>query len=108
MPTYNYICEIEDKEFEEFHSIMIVLEDCPICKEAGREPHCPKRLISGGSGRGIVELVGNEVIENNKREADKLSKEVYGSEKAYANFISDAKYQSIQQGLDKGRSNRRR
>jgi hypothetical protein len=56
MPTYTYFCEPANEEFEEFHSIMIVLDDCPVCKEKGLPSHAPKRLISGGSGRGIVEL----------------------------------------------------
>lgn len=106
MPTYLYKCEINDVEFEEFHSIKIVLEECPICNEKKMEQHKPSPLISGGSGRGIVELTGNELRTKIKEDAQKFKKEVYGNEKTYANFIGEEKYQGIQQGLDRGRRNR--
>lgn len=49
MPTYLYRCEVHG-EFEENHSILEKLEDCPKCIEEKIDP--PKkviRLISPGS-----------------------------------------------------------
>lgn len=103
MPTYTYACVPNDTEFEEFHSIKIVLEDCPICKEKGLPPHAPKRLISGGSGRGIVELTGQELMDKGKEDARKFANEVQSSEKKYANILGEGKYQDMQQRMDKRR-----
>jgi putative FmdB family regulatory protein len=49
MPTYVYECK-EHGEFEEVHSIKEQIEDCPLCKKEGKEPHKVKRLISAGTG----------------------------------------------------------
>jgi putative FmdB family regulatory protein len=49
MPRYDYFCEFQNKEFEQTHSINEELEECPLCKEAGKEPHKPQRLISATS-----------------------------------------------------------
>ena len=106
MPTYCYLCEVVDEEFEEFHSITKQIEECPLCKEAGREDHKPKRLISGPSA-GRVELSGRDYIAKVKEDAKAFKKEVYSSEKAYSNVVGSDTYQRIQQGLDKGRGNRR-
>lgn len=46
MPEYLYLCSVENKEFNSVHSITTELESCPICQEANREDHKPKRLIS--------------------------------------------------------------
>ena len=108
MPTYLYLCKVNNVEFEEVHSIKIVLEECPICKEKNLEQHVPSPQISGGSGRGIVELSTSEIIAKTKEDARKFQKEVYSNEKTYANFIGEAKYESIQQGLDRGKRNRPR
>lgn len=101
MPNYEYLCEPNNQEFEEFHSIKIVLEDCPVCKAKGLPAHAPKRLISGGSGRGIVELSGNELIVKAKEDAQKLKKEVYSSEKKYANALGESNYQNLQTRMDR-------
>lgn len=49
MPTYLYFCEECNCEFEEVHSINAKLDECPKCKEAGKEPKEPRRLISSGA-----------------------------------------------------------
>jgi putative FmdB family regulatory protein len=49
MPTYLYSCEQCKQEFEEYHSMSHVLEECPKCKANGKESPPPKRLISGTS-----------------------------------------------------------
>lgn len=92
MPSYDYLCEVANEEFEEFHSITIVLEDCPLCKKAGRSPHAPKRLISGGSGRGIVELSGQELMQQIKSDSLKMKKDIFTSEKKLANIIGESTY----------------
>lgn len=61
MPTYEYFCVEQEREFEEFHSVNDLLEDCPLCKEKGLQPHKPKRLISGG-GKGSIPLKGKEIL----------------------------------------------
>ncbi len=94
MPTYEYRCSIFDKEFEEFHSIMTVLEDCPLCKEAGKEPHKPERLISGGAGKGIVELTGNDLKQKIQQDAASLRRETMTSERTLANIVGENKYHS--------------
>lgn len=48
MPTYSYECTVHG-EFEATHSIKIQLEECPQCKEEGKPPKPPKRLIASGS-----------------------------------------------------------
>jgi hypothetical protein len=106
MPSYSYWCDRVNEEFEEFHSIMIVLDKCLLCEKAGREQHCPKRLISGGSGRGIVELTGDELVKKTKEDAAKFKKEVYSNEYQYASVIGENRYQEIQKGLDRGKRNR--
>jgi hypothetical protein len=103
MPTYLYYCSSEDKEFEEFHSIMTKIEICPLCKEAGRPDHAPDRLISGGSGRGIVELTGDDLVKKTKEDGAKFKKQVYSDANTYANIIGEGRYQDIQKGLDRGK-----
>jgi putative FmdB family regulatory protein len=50
MPTYTYQCDRSDnKEFEVVHSINDELQECPLCKELGKEAHKPQRLISATS-----------------------------------------------------------
>lgn len=49
MPTYLYECEVHG-EFEESHSIIEELQECPKCKEEGLSVNKPKKLISGGTG----------------------------------------------------------
>lgn len=47
MPTYLYECSVHG-EFEENHSIIVQLEECPKCKEESLKPQKIKRLISNG------------------------------------------------------------
>lgn len=82
---------------------MIVLEDCPLCKAAGLPPHCPKRLISGGSGRGIVELTGNDLTTKIKEDGLKLSRELHTSERKRANMTGESAYHQQQLNRDRSR-----
>jgi putative FmdB family regulatory protein len=98
MPTYELKCNRCEHEWEDFFSITApVPQTCPKCKKKGKV----KRLISGGSGRGIVELSGNELIAKSKEDANKLKREAYSSEKSYSNIIGENNYQNIQSKMDK-------
>lgn len=105
MPTYTYLCEIENREFEEFHSISEIVKKCPVCKEAGRKNHKPKRLISGPTA-GRVELTGHDLVAKTKSDAKKLEKEIYSSESAYANLVGESTYQGLQSSIDKRKRGR--
>lgn len=103
MPTYEYRCTINDIEFEEFHSIVTQLEECPICKEKNLEQHKPKRLISGGSGKGNVILTGHDLIEKTKSDTAKLKQEIKTNEKLHANIVGEQRFQEIQTNMDKSK-----
>jgi hypothetical protein len=100
MPTYLYECS-KHGEIEEFHSIKITLEDCPRCKEEGIEPQKLKPLIAGGSGRGIVELTGQDLVDKCKADAQKIKKDMHKSSKIYSNMLGEDKYQALQTRMDK-------
>lgn len=100
MPTYLYLCEPQNKEFEEYHSITIVLETCPECEKCNLEPHKPKRLICGTT-KGVVELYGQDLVDKCKDDAKKIKSEMHKSEKSYSNLIGESHYQSLQQRIDK-------
>lgn len=102
MPTYCYLCEKNDVEFEEFHSIKIVLEECPICKEKAMEQHKPKRLIVGNS-KGVVILSGHELMAKNKEDVQKLKQEVYSDPNKYANIVGEKRYHDIQTKMDRNK-----
>lgn len=92
MPTYEYFCPVVKEEFEEFHSIMIVLDDCPLCKEAGREPHAPQRLISGGAGKGIVELSMAEIKASMPGEVAKINQRARTDQNYLANLVGENRF----------------
>ena len=92
MPTYEFICKVETckHEWEEFLSIKAPIpEECPSCKTKGEV----MRLISGGSGKGVVELTGNELIAKTKEDTKALRKKIYTDEKVLANFVGESKYE---------------
>lgn len=98
MPTYELKCQKCEHEWEDFFSITAPIpQDCPNCKENGNV----KRLIAGGSGKGIVELTGHDLMAKTKEDAAKFKKEVYSSEKLYANVLGETKYQELQTRIDK-------
>jgi hypothetical protein len=97
---YLYLCTINNQEFDAEHSIKTELEECLVCKEKGLETHKPKRLIAGPTA-GRVELQGRELIDKVKEDTLNFKKEVYGSEKKYANAIGESKYHELQTRLDR-------
>jgi putative FmdB family regulatory protein len=105
MLTYEYCCTNKDCENEWEYEAEIndpVLTICPKCNQ-----ETAKRLISGGSGRGIVEYTGQELLQKNKEGLDKLRKKVYTDENTYANMVGEGKYQSTVKEYDSQRKIRR-
>lgn len=98
MPTYEHMCKSCDYEWEDTYSMT---KDPPtICPQCQKET--AMRVISGG-GHGKMVLNDAEWKESLKDETRKFKKELYSSEKAYSNFISESKYQTLQQNIDKNK-----
>jgi len=103
MPTYLYAC-CEHGEFEEMHSITIVLEHCPKCKEEGKETPV-KRLIASATP-GTMELTGQELSDKVKSDIKQLKKDMHKSEALYANMLGNDKYEKMQQKIDYRKRNK--
>ena len=89
MPTYPHICNECNYEWELFYSIKENPPDtCPNCGTQGKV----ERLIAGGSGRGIVEITGNELKEKTKQDAANILQEASRNEKFLANIVGEDKY----------------
>lgn len=100
MPTYEFLCENDEckHEWEDFLKMTDPIpEECPACHTKGSV----KRLISGGSGKGVVELVGQELIDKCVADGQKLKEEAHRDPKVYANLIGEQRYEQIQTRLDK-------
>jgi len=97
MPTYEFQCKECKHEWEDFMSIKAPdPEECPSCKVKGQT----LRLISGGSGKGTVELYGQDLIDKLKGDAKKIQADAAQKEKVYANLLGDDKYHALQTRLD--------
>ena len=99
MPTYLYLCP-DHGEFEEYHSMRDLIEDCPKCKDEGKEPQKVKRLICG-TNRGVVELTGQELVNKVKSDAKQLQKDAAKDERLYANILGEDKYHQLQTRMDR-------
>lgn len=103
MPSYEYKHKVEicNHEWEEWKSItkcMPTSEDkCPKCGQAGDI----ELQVSGGSGKGVVELTGRDYINKVKADAKDFKREVYSNENTYANVLGNDKYQQLQTQMDK-------
>ena len=100
MPTYEFLHDKEDckHEWEEERSIKAAdPTHCPKCGVEGNITH----LISGGSGRGVVELYGQELVDKLKVDAQALKKDAAAKEKVYANLLGEDKYQALQTRIDR-------
>ncbi len=97
MPTYEHLCEACNEEFEDDYSIV---KDppttCPLCKVEGKV----KRLISGGSGRGIVTLGHQEFKEKAVTDANNLRREIRSNENIRANIIGEDTYHQSELNKD--------
>lgn len=94
MPTYEYVCKNAEciGEFEEYHSIAIKLVECPHCLAAGRGAQPIDRLISGGSGRGIMEQTVAELKAALPGNIAKIQNRAKSDEKFLANLVGESKY----------------
>lgn len=98
MPTYEHRCFACEHEWEDFYSIKSnPPEACPKCNTKGHV----KRLISGGSGRGIVELSGNELKEHLKSEGRKLKESAKNNERVASNLEGEASFHRRQLAIDR-------
>lgn len=105
MPEYEHICTAENCKHEWNDTYSIKLDPPKVCPKCLQET--AQRVISGGSGKGIVELTGHELASKMKEDVVKLKKDMNSSEKVYSNMLGEAKYQEMQQSLDKGKRFRR-
>jgi len=99
MPTYFHVCENPDcnHEWEEEYSIKA---DPPkVCPKCGQET--AKRMISGGSGRGIVELTGHELSQKIREDAQKIKSDAARSDKTLANLVGEQKFHQLQTERDR-------
>lgn len=97
MPTYEHKCTSCEHEWEDEYSIK---QDPPkVCPKCLQET--AKRLVSGGSGRGVVELTGQELIDRAKQEGKQLAKEAANSEKVYSNLLGEGRYHNLQTRMDR-------
>ncbi len=89
MPTYEHLCKACGHEWEDFYSIK---KDpptvCPECEVEGQV----KRLVSGGSGRGIVVLTGHDLQAHCREEGKKIAREAAKDENLRANLIGEDRY----------------
>lgn len=97
MPTYEHACQECQYEWEEEYSIK---KDPPTtCPQCHKET--VKRLVSGGSGKGSVELYGQELIEKCKSDAKKIKHEASKDANKYANLLGEARYHDLQTRMDR-------
>jgi putative FmdB family regulatory protein len=93
MPTYEHLCKSCEHEWEEFYSIKADPPTvCPSCEEEGSV----ERLISGGSGKGIMVLTGHELKGRIFNDAMKARKRAATDENYRANIIGEDKYHQRQ------------
>lgn len=105
MLTYEYMCTNEECNHEWEHEAEINDSKLTHCPKCGQET--AKRLISGGSGRGIVSLEGHELMTKVQEDTKKLKREVYSNENTFANMIGESRYQSNVQHYENQRKIRR-
>lgn len=98
MPTYEFFHENCKHEWEEVLSIKAADPIC--CPKCNKEGNIV-RLISGGSGKGIVELTGQDLIDKCKSDAQQLKKDMHKSSSVYANMLGEDKYQALQTKMDR-------
>lgn len=98
MPTYEHAClneECKHKWEDEYSIKQDPPNACPKClKETA------KRLISGGSGKGVVELYGQDLVDKLKQDVRQLKSDMSKSDKVYANMLGDGNYENLQRRMD--------
>lgn len=97
MPAYDHLCENCNQEFELEYSVKVDPPTlCPLCNFDGKV----KRLISFATP-GKVELSGDELTAHIKQDAKRIQREASRSEKIYSNLIGEARYNQLQNKLDR-------
>ena len=97
MPTYLFLCNDCNNEFEDFLSTTAPLpQDCPNCKVQGKIT----RLICGNV-RGVVELTGQDLKDHCKSEGIKLRDKAARNPNVMANLVGEAKYETIVKSREK-------
>lgn len=104
MPTYEFKCQSCQHEWEEYLSIKA---PDPACCESCKTEGNILRLISGGSGKGVVELTGDDLVNKMKADAKQLKKDIHASEKLYSNVLSETRYEALQKRIDKNKRDRK-
>ena len=104
MPLIDLECQDCKHIFEDF--VNFYNKQTEVCPKCGSKKL--DKLITFTKAKGTVELTGHELREKVLEDAQKLKKEVYGNEKAYANILGESNYQKAQQQLDRGKRNRGR
>lgn len=95
MPTYEHKCMVEScgHEWDAFYSIKADPPTvCPACETEGQV----KRLVSGGSGKGIVILTGHEMTASLKSQGRRMAQEMARNENLRANFVGEEGYHQQQ------------
>jgi putative FmdB family regulatory protein len=88
MPTYEYLCDSCETEWEDICSWKDPVPDvCPECGEAGSV----RKLISLPS-LGIVELTGHELKAKLRSDGQKMMREAATNENLCANLVGESKY----------------
>jgi hypothetical protein len=99
MPTYEFRHDLEGCKYEWEEFLSMSAPNPTHCTKCGVEGNIIK-LISGGSGRGIVELQGQELLDKCKADAKQLKKDAAKNENVYANLLGDDHYQALQTRID--------
>lgn len=98
MPTYEHGCKSCKHEWEEIYSMREPTPTvCPECKAEGQVV----RFISGGSGKGIVEITGHELKDKLKKEGQELKRAALKDENLMANLVGETRYQKDKTGIEK-------
>jgi len=99
MPTYEHTCHNPEckNEWEDIYSIKT---DPPkVCPKCNQET--AQRVISGGSGKGIVNLTGQDLTDKLKSDASQIQREAARDEKKYANLLGESRYSEMQTKMDR-------
>lgn len=93
MPTYEHICNDDtcQHEWEDFYSMTASPPDtCPKCQ--GKNV---SRIVSGGSGRGIVEMSPSEFKATLGSQVGAMKRRAAKDENYRANLIGEKRYSDL-------------